>query len=515
MRTRTLPRPCEPSERPQLRARRCGRGRSLYTLTALSICAQRGSLSLSLSLDVILTSLDTYSLPFLRSLHNMRTTLPPTARVRSESSSSRSTTPGRSPVSVRAQLPRAVAAGHNLHGWSTHTPPPSHLYARGQLDAAAYHLDCTCAVGQRVCLSGLRQGFSMPGSVVHAPTTAWTLLSQQIDTLILVGDSVMRQLYLALQRLQSSHRRVTKRALKLEFAPWMCGAQSEAEMHELFELTLSHAAKGANPNRSAVLISLGAWYNLVPRSQHTCQPHGLCSPFSDNAVRTALSQPTSYRFGNATSFEVARLKGLRTGGVQRGGEAARERQPARRGSNTALDDKFPPWRPQEAAVRGLESLRFSVCLARQLALAATPVNYVRDLQGLSTWVVKHRTMLPKHVIWMDPLPQHFGSAGTFSRASFFQKKSTTTTPKAVPQCASTRYHELGEWRANIAERVWRQLAPDVPRLSAQSYLASRWDAHPSSADCTHWCANSTAWRYHVASVLTKVLAEVGKTHHSG
>ena len=96
--------------------------------------------------------------------------------------------------------------GNDLGEWTARTSPPAVLYTSDQLNVTARPNDCTCQQRNKeeakICDDSQLQGFHRPNCLLRDPITSLELLGKHIECLVLVGDSVMEQLFNALLLVQ-------------------------------------------------------------------------------------------------------------------------------------------------------------------------------------------------------------------------------------------------------------------------------------------------------------------------
>ena len=142
-----------------------------------------------------------------------------------------------------------------------------------------------------------------------------------------------------------------------------------------------------------------------------------------------------------------------------------------------LNCSTPAVRGQEGCSDPCAEATNRVCSARREGkhgyrrLGAQEFHF--DVVMLAQWLAKHQTLLPRHILWIEPTPQ-------------------------LRNGYSDRNRE-GRWRGAVVKSALDQFAPFVTFVRTFDLLEDR---HFDMLDGTHWCADTASFDSLVSRVLS-------------
>eukprot|EP00316_Scyphosphaera_apsteinii_P023981 CAMPEP_0119304420 /NCGR_PEP_ID=MMETSP1333-20130426/5643_1 /TAXON_ID=418940 /ORGANISM="Scyphosphaera apsteinii, Strain RCC1455" /LENGTH=342 /DNA_ID=CAMNT_0007307299 /DNA_START=425 /DNA_END=1450 /DNA_ORIENTATION=- len=258
-------------------------------------------------------------------------------------------------------------------------------------------------------------------------------------------------------------------------ASFVCGSPT-------YELTASMLGKLFPPahqherrqheNNSVLIFNIGIWYNIVEGScSHYCDATDQGKVLMESSLLHRLHQKAP---------PASRRKPVSEMGYVGNVSAARERLLENPSCHLALSER-PPF-DADKRCRPLDE-----CHYRQDVGPLSHCDYAGDLQHLAVWIEHHRHRLPRHLFFIDSLPQRF--LGNLKGAAARAQLNT----------------DSGEWRNVMARCILAQSAPSVKYISVAPMLADRLFAH---ADVAHWCMASYPFEAALSAVLTAVVAHL-------
>jgi len=142
--------------------------------------------------------------------------------------------------------------------------------------------------------------------------------------------------------------------------------------------------------------------------------------------------------------------------------------------------------------------------------------FARVVANLAEFVVRYRARLPRVVVWLETVPQHFPGAGLY-------------TGKPGKQCEphkNSSVAAMANWRNEVANTFLDLMWPDAGRsdgpfrVHIHDIMQPRYDDHKGwskramALDCTHFCVHSAAQAEATASLMTAIVQRLNKDHGS-